>query len=288
MNAVTSRNSGLFNRALTIGIAFALLAGVAACSGTSRPDESLEGFTAEQIFRRGEFLLETSRRSDPALRHFREVERLYPATDWARRAIVMQAYALHRGRQYEEARAVARRFLDNYPSDQDAAWAAYIVALTYYDQIEDVGRDQALTFQALRALRRVIEDYPNTEYARSAVLKFDLAFDHLAAKEMEIGRFYLRRGNQAAAINRFRAVIEEYQTTTHTPEALHRLVEAYLQLGLRDEAQTAGAILGHNFRANPFYDDSYRLLTGQGLSADAAGESWLRQVYRRTIRGEWL
>ncbi len=265
-----------------------LMVAVAGCSRGTGPDTDLEGFTAEQIFQRGEFLLETSRRADTAIRHFQEVERLYPATDWARRAIVMQAYALHRDRQYEESRAVAERFLDAFPADQDAAWAAYIIALTYYDQIEDIGRDQGVTFQALRALRRVIEDYPNTEYARSAVLKFDLAFDHLAAKEMEIGRFYLRRGNQAAAINRFRAVVEEYQTTTHTPEALHRLVEAYLQLGLRAEAQTAGAILGHNFRANPFYEDSFRLLTGQGLSPDADGESWLRQIYRRTIRGEWL
>lgn len=134
----------------------------------------------------------------------------------------------------------------------------------------------------------MIEEYPDTEYARSAVLKFDLAFDHLAAKEMEIGRFYLRRGNQTAAINRFRVVVEEYQTTTHTPEALHRLVEAYLSLGLRDEAQTAAAILGHNFRANPFYEDSFRLLTRQGLAPEARGTGWLQQIYRQTIRGEWL
>ncbi len=288
MNVAKSRTHGILGKAQIVVLAVALGFGLTACGGRDRADASLEGFTAEQIFRRGEHLLETSRRADPALRHFRELERLYPATDWARRAIVMQAYTLHRDRQYEEARAVAQRFLDNYPADQDAAWAAYIVALTYYDQIEGVGRDQGVTFQALRGLRRVIEDYPNTEYARSAVLKFDLAFDHLAAKEMEIGRFYLRRGNQAAAINRFRAVIEEYQTTTHTPEALHRLVESYLQLGLRDEAQTAGAILGHNFRANPFYEDSFRLLTGQGLAPDAAGEGWLRQIYRQAIRGEWL
>jgi len=259
-----------------------------ACSNRVRSDAPLDGFSAEQIFRRGEYVLETSRRAEPALRYFREVERIYPYTDWARRAVVMQAYAQHRDRDYDGARATAQRFLDQYPDDPDAAWAAYIVALTYYDQIEDVGRDQRLTFQALQHLRHVIETYPNTEYARSAVLKFDLAFDRLAAKEMEIGRFYLRRGQQAAAVNRFRVVVEEYQTTSHTPEALHRLVEAYLQLGLRAEARTAGAILGHNFRGNPFYQDSFRLLTGQGLSPEAEGESWIRQIYRRTIRGEWL
>jgi outer membrane protein assembly factor BamD len=274
--------------ALGVALGVALLVGLGACSNRVRSDAPLDGFSAEQIFRRGEYVLETSRRAEPALRYFREVERIYPYTDWARRAIVMQAYAQHRDRDYDGARATAQRFLDQYPDDPDAPWAAYIVALTYYDRIEDVGRDQRQTFQALQHLRHVIETYPNTEYARSAVLKFDLAFDRLAAKEMEIGRYYLRRGNYNAAINRFRVVIEDYQTTSHTPEALHRLVEAYLALGLRDEAQTAGAILGHNFRGSPFYEDSYRLLTGQGLSAEAAGESWLRTIYRRTIRGEWL
>ena len=266
-------------------LAVSMLAG---CSNRVRSDAPLDDFSAEEIFRRGEFVLETSRRAEPALRYFREVERIYPYTDWARRAVVMQAYAQHRDRDYEAARATAERFLDQYPEDPDAAWAAYIVALTYYDRIEDVGRDQRLTFQALQHLRHVIETWPSTEYARSAVLKFDLAFDRLAAKEMEIGRFYLRRGHQAAAVNRFRSVVEDYQTTTHTPEALHRLVEAYLQLGLRDEAQTAGAILGHNFRGNPFYQESFALLTGQGLSPQARGESWIRNIYRRTVRGDWL
>ncbi len=265
-----------------------LTASLTACSGRVRDNESLEAFTAEEIFQRGEFVLENNRRADPALRYFREIERLYPYTDWARRAIVMQAYALHREGRYDEARTTAQRFLDQYPGDPDAAWAAYIVALTYYDQIEDVGRDQGLTFQALRQLRYVIEQYPDTEYARSAVLKFDLAFDRLAAKEMEIGRYYLARGNYAAAINRFRAVVEDYQTTTQTPEALLRLVESYLALGLRNEAQTAGAILGYNFQSSPFYEDGYRLLTNEGLSTDAAGENWLRDIYRRTVRGDWI
>lgn len=265
-----------------------LVVALAGCSNRVNENEPLDAFTAEEIFRRGEYVMETSRRADPSLRYFREIERLYPYTDWARRSIVMQAYALHREGRYDEARTAAQRFLDQYPGDPDAAWASYIVALTYYDQIEDVGRDQGLTFQALRHLRYVIEQYPNTEYARSAVLKFDLAFDRLAAKEMEIGRYYLARGNYAAGVNRFRAVIEDYQTTTHTAEALHRLVESYLSLGLRDEAQTAGAILGHNFRSSPFYEDSYNLLTRAGLTDDAAGESWIREIYRRTIRGDWI
>jgi len=119
-------------------------------------------------------------------------------------------------------------------------------------------------------------------------MKFDLAFDHLAAKEMEVGRYYLRRGHYNASTNRFRTVVENFETSTHTPEALHRLVEAYVALGLTDEAQTAAAILGHNFRGSEFYDDSYRLLTGQGLSDEASGDGWLRDIYRQTVRGDWL
>jgi len=279
---------GTGRKIASLAVAGVLVLAVSACSNRVQTDEALDNYTAEEIFQRGEYILETSARPDNSLRYFREVERIYPYTDWARRSIVMQAYALHRDRQYEEARTTAERFLDQYPGDPDAAWAAYIIALTYYDQIEDVGRDQGLTFQALRHLRYVIEEYPNTEYARSAVLKFDLAFDRLAAKEMEIGRFYLSRGNYSAAVNRFRAVVEQYQTTTHTPEALHRLVESYLALGLRAEAQTAGAILGHNFRSNPFYEDSYALLTRAGLTTDADGENWLREIYRRTVRGDWI
>ena len=133
----------------------------------------------------------------------------------------------------------------------------------------------------------MIEVYPDSEYASSAILKFDLAFDHLAGKEMEIGRYYLRRGHYPAAINRFRVVVEDFQTTTHTPEALHRLVEGYLSLGLVNEAQTAGAILGHNFQSTDWYEDSYALLTAQGLKARSIGDNWLSQIYRQSIKGQW-
>lgn len=134
----------------------------------------------------------------------------------------------------------------------------------------------------------MIEKYPDSEYASSAILKFDLAFDHLAAKEMEIGRYYLRRGHHLAAINRFRVVVEEFQTTTQTPEALHRLVEAYLSLGLTAEAQTAGAILAYNYRSSEWYDDTYTLLARRNLQAQAKGDNWLRKIYRQMVKGEWL
>jgi outer membrane protein assembly factor BamD len=269
-----------------LGAAVIALA-LSGCGG-GNTEVPLDSLTAEQIFKRGELSLETERKPDEAIRLFSEVERLYPYSQWAKRALIMQAFSQHKARKYEDARASSQRFLDLYPGDEDAAYAQYLLALSYYDQIDEIGRDQGLTFQALQAMRDVIERYPDSEYARSAILKFELAFDHLAGKEMEIGRYYLRKGQYTAAINRFRVVVQEFQTTTHTAEALHRLVEAYLALGLTDEAQTAGAILGHNYQSSPFYDDSYRLLTGQGLSMEAQGESWLRTVYRRVIRGDWL
>jgi len=258
---------------------------VAGCG--QRGDPPLENFSPKEIYDRGEFELATGD-LDEAARYFGEVERLYPYSDWAKRALIMQAFAHHRDRNYEESRAAAQRYIDFYPADEDAAYAQYLLALSYYDQIDDVGRDQGVTFQALQALRAVIERYPDSEYARSAILKFDLAFDHLAAKEMEIGRYYLKRGNFAAAAARFQVVVEDFQTTTHTPEALFRLVEAYLSLGLTDEAQTAGAILGYNYQDTTWYDDAFTLLTGQGLLLEPASDGWLRGIWRQSIRGQWL
>lgn len=265
---------------------------LSACSGvgggpSADRTESLEAYRPDQIFERGEFELSRSRTDDAAY-YFSEVERLYPYSSWAKRALIMQAFSFHQGRDYAESRAAAQRFLDFYPTDQDAAYAQYLLALSYYDQIDEVGRDQGLTFQALQSLRSVIENYPDSEYATTAILKFDLAFDHLAGKEMEIGRYYLKRGHFSAAISRFRIVVEDFQTTTHTAEALHRLVEAYLSLGLDDEAQTAGAILGHNFQSTDWYEDSYKLLTSRGLKLKSRGNNWLAQIYRQSIKGQWL
>ncbi|MEM7489241.1 MAG: outer membrane protein assembly factor BamD, partial [Pseudomonadota bacterium] len=225
-------------------VALALATTLAACGGSDELD--LEDTAPETIYQRAEAELASGDAEQAALL-FSEVERLYPYSDFAKRGLIMQAFAYHQDRDYENARLSAQRYIDFYPADEDAAYAQYLLALSYYDQIDQVGRDQGLTFQALQNLRTVIERYPDSEYARSSILKFDLAFDHLAAKEMEIGRYYLKRGHYPAAINRFRAVVEEFQTTTHTPEALMRLVESYMALGLMEEAQTAGAILGFNF-----------------------------------------
>lgn len=268
-------------------LALGLLVG---CSGDVDPlsnPAAMEQYTAAEIFERGEYELERGQPDDAAV-YFGEIERLYPYSDFAKRALIMQVFAYHKDQDYPNSRASAQRFIDFYPTSEDAAYAQYLLALSYYDQIDEIGRDQGLTFQALQSLRVVIEQYPDTEYARSSILKFDLAFDHLAAKEMEIGRYYLKRQHYTAAINRFRTVVESFQTTSHTPEALHRLVEAYVALGLTDEAQTAGAILGHNYQSTEWYQDSFALLTGQGLEARTAGNNWLSSIYRQVLRGEWL
>ncbi|PWE34049.1 outer membrane protein assembly factor BamD [Maritimibacter sp. 55A14] len=271
--------------AKTVGVL--CLLGVLAACGNKKDDVPLETFSAEELYHRAEAQLERGK-AEEAAKSFTEVERLYPYSAWAKRGLIMSAFAWHQDQNYEESRAAAQRYIDFFPADEDAAYAQYLLALSYYDQIDQVGRDQGMTFQALQALRTVIERYPDSEYASTARLKFDLAFDHLAAKEMEIGRFYLKRGHYVAAINRFRVVVEEFQTTSHTAEALHRLTESYVALGLVGEAQTSAAILGHNFRGSPFYEDSFRLLKGKGLAPEARSRGWLASVYRRTIRGEWL
>lgn len=283
--------SGGMKRVQSSGVLAATLLALsltAGCGGfDSRREGALDSYSAEEIYQRGEYELERGKGDDAAF-YFGEVERLYPYSEWAKRGLIMQAFAFHRDGDYDNSRRAAQRYVDFYPADEDAAYAQYLLALSYYDQIDEIGRDQGLTTQALQALRVVIERYPESEYARSAVLKFDLAFDHLAAKEMEVGRYYLKRSHYSAAINRFRIVVEQFQTTSHTPEALYRLIEAYLSLGLVEEAQTAGAILGHNYRATEWYEDGYALLSGNGLDAQFFENNWLSAIYRQTVRGEWL
>jgi outer membrane protein assembly factor BamD len=288
--------TGSTKQGLRVVSTLALVALLSACGGggggggffgSRNAQVPLDQLDAEAIFQQAEAELEAGDPDDAAAL-FIEVERLHPYSEWASRGLIMAAFAYHEDGDYENARLAAQRYLDFYPAEEDAAYAQYLMALSYYDQIDQVGRDQGVTFQALQALRLVIERYPDSEYAQDAILRFDLAFDHLAGKEMEIGRYYLRREHYTAAINRFRVVVEEFQTTSHTPEALMRLVEAYLALGLTDEAQTAGAILGYNFQSSPFYDDAFRQLTGQNLTPEAAGESWLREVWQQTVRGDWL
>lgn len=212
-------------------------------------------------------------------KEFDEVERQHPYSIWAKRAILMSAYAYYRANRYDEAILAAQRFISLHPGSEEAPYAHYLVALCSYEQISDVGRDQKMTEDALAALSNLIKKFPQTEYARDARLKLDLTRDHLAGKEMEVGRYYLKRGEYVAAINRFRTVIEKYQTTTHIPESLLRLTEAYLSLGIKQEAQTAAAILGHNYPGSEWYEDAYALLAGENLEPHENRDSWISRAW---------
>ena len=239
---------------------------LSACSGNGKkkPRLAYEERPVELLYATGADRLDR-RQWNQAVNYFQEVERQHPYSEWSRRAILMQAYAHYQGNDYAEAVADAERFIQLYPGNPTAAYAHYIKAICYFEQIVDVNRDQAATGQALSALRDVVQRYPRTEYASDARLKIDMVNDQLAGKEMTIGRWYLRQGDTLAATNRFKTVIDRYQTTSHTPEALYRLVEAYLTLGLLEEANRNGAVLGHNYPGDVWYGDAYRLLTSKGL-----------------------
>jgi outer membrane protein assembly factor BamD len=214
-----------------------------------------------------------------AARAFDEVERQHPYSVWATKAKLMSAFSYYQSNKYDLAILSADRFIELHPGNKDVAYAYYLIGISYYEQITGVGRDQKVTEKALEALNTLIRRFPGTAYARDAVLKVDLARDHLAGKEMEIGRYYLNRNEYIAAINRFRLVVEKYQTTTHTPEALHRLTEAYMSLGITDEAQTAAAVLGYNFPGSEWYQDSFALLDKNYLKPEVDEDSWIVKTW---------
>lgn len=214
-----------------------------------------------------------------SIKAFEEVERQYPSSPLAIDAQVMAAYSAYKVEEYDQAIATLERFVKLYPTNESTPYAYYLIALCYYDQISDVARDQKITEQAQSALRDVVRRFPDTDYARDAKIKLDLTEDHLAGKEMDVGRYYLSRGDTLAAINRFRYVVENYQTTSHVPEALHRLVETYLTLGIKEEAQRYAAVLGHNYPDSIWYRDSYRMMTGESprlasTSEEESSSSW--------------
>ena len=208
-----------------------------------------------------------------------DVERQHPYSPWATRAQLMAAFAYYQDNEYDQAVIAAERFVQLHPGHKDTPYAFYLAAISYYEQIIDVGRDQKITELALRALNEVIRRYPKSEYSRDARLKVDLAHNHLAGREMEVGRFYQTRKQYSGAINRFRVVIEKYQTTSHVPEALHRLVETYLALGVIPEAQATAAVLGHNFPGSEWYQFSWSLLKGRNLEPEANDDSWISRTW---------
>ena len=249
---------------LLIVLAATASVSLSACAGKKDPSLAYQERPVELLYATGANELDRRRRDDAVL-YFDEVERQHPYSEWARRAILMQAYAHYESNNYIDAIAAADRFISLYPGNPSAAYAFYLKALCYFEQIADVGRDQAATEQARNALMETIRRYPQTPYAQDSRLKLDMVNDQLAGKEMNVGRWYLRHGQPLAAIGRFRSVVERYQTTSHAPEALYRLVEAYMTLGVVEEANRNGAVLGFNYPGDRWYAQAYELLTSKGL-----------------------
>ncbi|HAA93294.1 MAG TPA: outer membrane protein assembly factor BamD [Rhodospirillaceae bacterium] len=288
MTAKTTANFGVFSltgRRLRFPLLILTFCFVAGCSDTmdsifGKPEEEKYKVprTVEQIYNDAMDQLHAGW-YETAAEQFDEVERQYPYSAWATKSQLMAAYAQYLNNRYDEAIIALDRFIELHPGNRDVAYAHYLKSLSYYEQISDVGRDQKMTQLALKSLKEVVRRYPKTPYARDARIKIDLTTDHLAGKEMNIGRYYQQKGEYLAAINRFRRIIERYQTTSHTPEALHRLTECYLALGITDEAQMAAAVLGHNYPGNPWYKDSYALLEGKKLKPQKKDGSWLSWMW---------
>jgi outer membrane protein assembly factor BamD len=246
-------------------LAASALALLAACGAKEKQDYVER--PVEQLYNSGVDALAAERYATAA-RAFDEVERQHPYSAWATKAQLMAAYAHYQNNKYDDAIVAVDRFIQLNPSNRDVGYAYYLKALCFYEQITDVQRDARMTELALRALEEVLRRFPDSAYARDARLKIDLTHDHLAGKEMEVGRFYMERGQYVGAINRFKTVVDRYQTTSHVPEALHRLVESYSALGLAAEAERTAAVLGHNYPGSDWYLDSHALVTSGAMHGE--------------------
>lgn len=270
----TSVKARILGLVAVMGMALA----VTGCAGMGAKDVKYIERPVEEIYNTALKELQKGRYFQAA-EQFDEVERQHPYSVWARRSMLMAAYSNYQINEYDKAILAAQRFISLHPGNRDVVYAYYLVAISYYEQISDVGRDQKITAEALRALTEVVRRFPTSDYARDARLKIDLTNDHLAGKEMEIGRYYLKQNEYLAAINRFRIVVEFFQTTSHVPEALHRLTESYVALGIIDEAQSAAAVLGHNYPGSDWYQDSYSLLTGKDIRPVENKKSWISRAF---------
>jgi outer membrane protein assembly factor BamD len=238
------------------------------------PDEP-----ADKLYNEGVFLLDRRKDFKEAAKKFEEVERQHPYSDWARKSLIMMAYSHYQARDYDEAVSAARRYVTLHPGSPDAAYAQFIIGSAYFDQIPDTTRDQGRTEKAIAALEEVSRKYPDSEYSQSAKQKIEVARDQLAGKEMDVGRYYMNKRDFAGAINRFKIVVTQYQTTRHVEEALERLTESYMALGITGEAQTAAAVLGHNFPDSRWYADAYKLVRSNGLEPLENKGSWISRAF---------
>jgi len=262
-------------------LALALLfAPLGACTLFSK-DEIVADEPPEKLYNEGIFLLDQRQDYKAAAKKFEEVERQHPYSDWARKALVMTAYASYSARDYDEAVSAARRYVTLHPGSPDAAYAQFLIGSSYFDQIPDVTRDQSRTEKAIAALEEVSRKFPESEYSTNAKRKIDIARDQLAGKEMTVGRYYMDKKDFTGAINRFKIVVTQYQTTRHVEEALLRLIEAYMALGVASEAQTAAAVLGHNFPDSRWYADAYKLVKSGGLEPAENKGSWISRAFKK-------
>jgi len=269
-----------FARAL---ILIALAASLGACSDIDffkkndlAPDEP-----ADRLYNEGLYLLNSKRDPKEAAKKFEEVDRQHPYSEWARKALLMSSFAYYQAGDYDDSVNAAKRYIALHPGSPDAAYAQFLIGSSYYDEIPDITRDQAGTEKALNALDEVTRKYPTSEYAVSAKQKIEMARDQLAGKEMMIGRYYFDKKDYTGAINRFKVVVTQYQTTREVEEALERLTECYMRLGIVDEAQTAAAVLGHNFPDSPWYRHAYNLVKSGGGTPNENKDSWISKAFRK-------
>ena len=240
---------------------------------------------ADKLYNEGLYLLNQKKDYKLAAKRFEEVDRQHPYSEWARKALIMSAYAHYEGTSYDDSVSAAKRYVTLHPGSADAAYAQYLIGSSYFDQIPDITRDQQRTERAMQALDEVVRKYPGSEYAVAAKRKLEVARDQLAGKEMDTARYYQKRRENIAAINRFKVVITQYQTTRHVEEALMRLTETYMALGIVNEAQTAAAVLGHNFPDSPWYKDAYRLVRGGGVEPYEDQGSWISKAFKKVGLG---
>ncbi len=286
---------GLQNRVQTCGRAIAralvvlcALASLGACSGFdldklnifAPKEEPTVDVPADQLYNQAVFLLNEKKDYKEAAKKFEEVDRQHPYSDWARKSLIMSAFAYYESHQYDDCIAAAKRYISLHPGTPEAPYAQYLIGASYFDQIPDVSRDQGRTEKAIQALDELNRKYPNSEYASDARKKIEMARDQLAAKEMQIGRDLMNHKNFIGAINRFKVVVTQYQTTRHVEEALLRLTECYMTLGIVQEAQTAAAVLGHNFPDSKWYKEAYDLVKSGGLEPKES-DGWLSQAFKK-------
>jgi outer membrane protein assembly factor BamD len=283
---------GRLGRQLRLAAGLAVLATTLSGCGTGAlwdkffaKDDTFVEEPADKLYNEGLYLMNDKHDPKAASKKFEEVDRQHPYSDWARKSLLMSAYAFYNAGDYDSCIGAATRYVTLHPGSPDAAYAQYLIAASHYDQIPDISRDQGRTEKAIAALEEVVRKYPTSEYAVTAKAKLEGARDQLAGKEMEIGRYNLEKRNYTGAINRFKTVVTQYQTTRHVEEALARLTEAYMAIGIVSEAQTAAAVLGHNFPDSRWYKDAYTLVKSGGVEPSEDTGSYISRAFKKMSFG---